>query len=384
MIKNYYIYEIIIIKDNKKMFDDDDGVAMPHIVIDNGSRYIQAGFSSEDGPRVVISSCVGHPKYSSNTNFFFGNDGEYRNRPFKLNYPNDRGYINDWDEMEKIWNHIFTNELKVSSEEQNVLLTGYLKYPKETREKIAQTMFEKFNVPGLYIANPGVLAIYCAGKFDGIAIDLGEGGSRFIPIFDVFSLSHAEIYQNFGGKDLTEYMAILLNNSGYRFKFSTDREIIEKIKKEICYVAFDYEEELKSVKNINYRLPDDKVIIAKDQRIKCPEVLFKPGIYNIGQACYDSIQKCDIDIRKDLYHNIVLSGGTSLFNGLPQRFEKEIKNLAPESMKEEVRVIASPERRFASWIGGSILSSISEFENIFIEKYEYEEQGATIVHRKCF
>lgn len=157
MIKNYYIYEIIIIKDNKKMFDDDDGVAMPHIVIDNGSRYIQAGFSGEEGPRVIISSCVGYPKYSSNTKFFFGADGECRNRPFELNFPNDHGYINNWDEMEKIWDHIFTNELRVSSKKHNVLLTGYLKYPRETREKIAQIMFEKFNVPGLFISNPGVL-----------------------------------------------------------------------------------------------------------------------------------------------------------------------------------------------------------------------------------
>ena len=366
------------------MSDDEEACFYPLIVIDNGSRYIEAGFSGEEGPRVIISSCVGYPKYSSNTKFFFGADGECRNRPFELNFPNDHGYINNWDEMEKIWEHIFTNELRVSSEKHNVLLTGYLKYPRETREKIAQIMFEKFNVPGLFISNPGVLAFYGVGRWNGIAIDLGEGGSRFIPTFEGYSLSPAEIYLNFGGKDLTEYMAILLNNSGYRFKFSTDREIIEKIKEEKC--------SLKSAENINYRLPDDNVIFVKDRRIKCPEALFNPPmikkiesfIYNIGQTCYDSIQKCDIDIRKDLYHNIVLSGGTSLFNGLPERFEREIKALVPEPMKEEVKVFALPERRFLSWIGGSNLSYILTFENISIKKYEYEEQGATIVHRKCF
>ena len=99
---------------------------------------------------------------------------------------------------------------------------------------------------------------------------------------------------------------------------------------------------------------------------------------------YDTIQKCDIDIRKELYNNIVLSGGNSMFNGLPERLTKEIKAVAPKSMKEEVRVIASPVRRFATWIGGSILSSLSEFESCWITKTEYDESGATIVHRKCF
>ena len=127
-------------------------------------------------------------------------------------------------------------------------------------------------------------------------------------------------------------------------------------------------------------------------RFICPEILFRPsivgievGVRKIEEICNDSIQKCDdIDIRKELYYNIVLAGGTSMFNGLQERLTKEIKALAPKSMKEEVRVIASPERRFATWIGGSILSSFSEFESCWITEDEYEEQGETIVRRKCF
>jgi len=294
--------------------------------------------------------------------------------------------------MEKICGFIFTNELRVCPEEHNILFTGHLKFPKETREKIAQTMFETFNVPGLYIANPGALSLFSNGKFDGINIDLGNGGSSFIPIFDGFSLSHAEIYQNFGGRDLTEYMASLLNDIGYKLNFNDNREIIERIKEKSCYVSLDYEKEIKSVENYDYELPDGIHIYINNQRIKCPEALFKPsmikklpeGIYSIAQACYDSIQKCDIDIRKDLYNNIVLSGGTSMFNGLPEKFTKEIKGLVPESMKEEVKVIAPPERRFASWIGGSVLSISSLLENMLIKKDEYEEQGTIIIHRKCF
>ena len=124
----------------------------------------------------------------------------------------------------------------------------------------------------------------------------------------------------------------------------------------------------------------------------CPEILFRPsivgievGVRKIEEICNDSIQKCDdIDIRKELYYNIALSGGTSMFNGLQEKLTKEIKALAPGHMDEEVKVTASPERKYAAWIGGSILSSFSEFESCWITKTEYEEQGETIVRRKCF
>ena len=88
-------------------------------------------------------------------------------------------------------------------------------------------------------------------------------------------------------------------------------------------------------------------------------------------------------MKKDLYNCIILSGGTSMFNGLKERFEKEIKALVPELMKEEIKVFASPERKYATWIGGTILSNISIFESSWITKTEYEESGVNIVHKKC-
>ena len=107
-------------------------------------------------------------------------------------------------------------------------------------------------------------------------------------------------------------------------------------------------------------------------------IKLEDDICNIAEECFNSIQKCDYDIRKDLYNNIVLSGGTSMFNELPGRFEKKIKAFAPESMKKEVKVIASPERKFFTWIGGSILSNISTFESQWVNKSEFEESGVDI------
>ena len=377
--------------------EDEEGESKPHIIIDNGTGYCKAGLSGEEGPRAVFPPCVGYLKYASRCfvpgekkEFFVGADAEAKSGLLKLNYPIEHGVVNNWDDMEKIWGHVFTNELRVAPEEHNVMLTEAPMNPKENREKMAQIMFETFNVPGLYIAIQAVLSLYSAGKFTGIVADSGEGVTQFIPIFDGYSLPYAVFRLDLAGRDLTEFMMKLLTEAGQRFSTKAEKEnIVKPVKEKACYVALDFEEELKSVEPFDYELPDGTHVIVKDQRIRCPEALFKPSMVGkegngIGQTCYDSIQKCDIDVRKDLYNCVVLSGGTSMYNGLPERLTKEIKALAPESMKEEVKVIASPERKFAVWIGGSILSSISTFESMWITKTEYEESGATIVHRKCF
>ena len=136
-----------------------------------------------------------------------------------------------------------------------------------------------------------------------------------------------------------------------------------------------------------YELPDGQVITIGNERFRCAEVLFKPSligkeIEGIHRCTYDSIMKCDVDIRKDLYGNIVLSGGSTMFEGIVDRMQKEITDLAPKSMK--IKIVAPPERKYSVWIGGSILSSLSTFQQMWISKQEYDESGPAIVHRKCF
>ena len=97
---------------------------------------------------------------------------------------------------------------------------------------------------------------------------------------------------------------------------------------------------------------------------------------------YNSIMKCDVDIRKDLYANTVLSGGTTMYPGIADRMQKEITALAPTTMK--IKIIAPPFRKHSAWIGGSILASFSTFQQMWISKQEYDESGPSIVHRKCF
>ncbi|CAH8290342.1 unnamed protein product [Schistosoma bovis] len=137
----------------------------------------------------------------------------------------------------------------------------------------------------------------------------------------------------------------------------------------------------------SYELPDGQMITVGNDRFRCPEALFKPSFLGmecsgIHETTYSSIMKCDVDIRKDLYSNIVLSGGSTMFPGISDRIQKEICSLAPTTMK--IKIIAPPERKYSVWIGGSILASLSTFNQMWITKHEYDESGPGIVHRKCF
>jgi actin, other eukaryote len=364
------------------------------LVIDFGSSSVKSGFGGDDAPRSVIPCIRGTPKekpiHNINVKDYIGDIAELNRGYLTLEHPISDGIIQNWDTFEKFLHQIFYNELRTPPDEIACLMTEPNLGPLSQKEKKTQILFETFDVKGFYLAAPPRLAHMSSGRNTAFVIDIGDTVTETMAITDGYSIESAIQRFNFGGRDITNYLIKLMTGRGYYFSSSADFINAKKIKEQLGCVSMDFNKDINdglcSDKfEKTYELPDQNVLTIGTERFKSFEALFNPSLVSkefpgVHQIIQNGIQRTDIDLRSMFYGNILVSGGTSMIGYFTDRLDLEIHKLAPTNSK--VKIVAPPERKYSTWIGGSILASLSTFQKCFISKDEYEENGPGIIHNK--
>lgn len=384
---------------------------MSTIVCDNGTGFVKCGFAGSNFPTSIFPSMVGRPimRFEEKVenveikDIMVGDEASKLRSMLEITYPLDNGIVRNWDDALHVWNYAFFEKMKINPKNSKVLLTEPPMNPKENREKMVQVMFETYGFQGVYIAIQAVLTLYAQGLLTGVVVDSGDGVTHIVPVYEGFSLPHLTRRLNVAGRNITRYLIKLLLLRGYAFNRTADFETVRQIKEQFCYVGYDLELEKRlaletTVLIEKYTLPDGRIIKIGAERFEAPEALFNPNLVDIetpgmGELVFDCINKADIDTRAEFYNHVVLSGGSTMYPGLPSRLEKEIRRLYLERVlkgnlqqmqKFKCRIEDPPRRKHMVFLGGAVLAEIMKDKTAFwMNKSEYEEQGPNVL-RKCF
>mmetsp|Transcript_25728 Transcript_25728/g.60321 ORF Transcript_25728/g.60321 Transcript_25728/m.60321 type:complete len:400 (-) Transcript_25728:324-1523(-) len=376
------------------------------VVIDNGTATLKAGFAGTSKPKVVIGTKVGRTKHlrimpggaleteqtlssTGPSSMFVGKKLDEHRGSFILEYPMDKGHIVDggWDAMEALWEHLYSKpNINVKAEDHPVLLTEAPLNPCHNRDKVAEIFFETFRAPALFFAPPAVLSLYASGRTTGVVLDVGEGVTHAVPVYEGFALPHSVTRSDVAGRDVTRQMQLLLRRSGLSFTTTAEADLVKTMKEEACFVtrtpAVDDSTEKDS--RTQYTLPDGQGVTLSTERYQAPNILFDPSLIGSEEAgaadiLVDSIMKSDIDLRSTLFSQVVLAGGSTLLPGFGDRMLYEVRSRSPSHTK--IRISAPPERVNSAFVGGSILGSLATFKSMWTSKTDYEEYGSNILHR---
>lgn len=373
------------------------GFGIP-IVLDTGSGLMKAGFADQNLPNIIFPTMIGVPKYEEIMNgstvkdTYIGHEAQHMRGVLALRHPIKNGIISNWDDMEKIWHYTF-ELLRVDPAEHPVLLSEAPMNPLENRQRTVEIMFECFGVPFSYMAMQAVLALHAAGRTTGVVFDSGDGISHSVPVFDGYPLPHAAQRFPLAGTDVTMHLKKLLQEQGVCMRTTAEMEIVREMKEKCCCMALNYEDELRpgalTCGDTSYTLPDGQTINLGSERLRAPEILFKPELigrdhYGMHESIFKSILSSDIDLRCCFLGNILLSGGNTLLRGLPERLQAEITGLVPSNQGHTVRVTSPKDRDSSVWSGGAVLANLPSFNAAWISQEEYIEYGPQIVYRKCF
>ena len=367
------------------------------VVIDAGSGLIKAGFGGEDGPRSIFNSIVGTPKKMELMvgmelqDRYVGDNAIARYEIMNFSYPIQRGEVTDWDKYENLMHYLLYSEMRVVPEEISILITEGPRTSRKNREKLTEILFETFNVKRLHIANSSMVGLYSYGKTSGLIVDSGYNVTSTVPVYEGYPLAHASLKINIGGEDLSKNLLNMIQSKlDETYIDMKGRFLADDIKEKLGFILLN-QDDADDVKDSTYELPDGKKIEIGSELYKANEILFNPdedeqkekGVMSLKNMVVDSINKCDNEIKNDIKENICLTGGTTLLKNFPEKLKNEISD---SSEGINFNLSAEQERLFSTWIGGSIVSSLDNFQFMWVSKKEYNDNGKNllVIDSKCF
>jgi len=381
------------------------------VVCDNGTGFVKCGFAGSNFPHAIFPSMVGRPvlRFEEKIenvqlkDIMVGDEASKLRTMLQITYPLDNGIIRNWEDMAYVWDYTFFEKLQVNPAECKIMLTEAPMNPQANRKRMVETMFEKYGFSAAYVAVQAVLTLYAQGLLTGVVVDSGDGVTHIVPVYEGFALPHLTRRLDVAGRDVTRYLIKLLLLRGYAFNRTADFETVRQIKEKLCYVGYDLELEQRLAHDTtvlveSYNLPDGRVIRVGGERFEAPEVLFEPHLIDVeggGMAdqLFDCINKADVDTRPEFYNHIVLSGGSTMYPGLPSRLEKEIRKLYLEKVlkgdntkiaKFKCRIEDPPRRKHMVFLGGAVLAQImKDKQEFWMNKSEWQEVGEQVL-KKCF
>ncbi|MEW5306390.1 MAG: hypothetical protein WDW36_008858 [Sanguina aurantia] len=420
------------------------------IVVEIGTHTTKAGYAGDDVPKAVFPSCLGSVRDGSDatdmaidgrvppgTRKVFAGQGAVnfpRSNMEILSPFSQDDLLEDWDLAEALYNHAFTERLSIRPEDFAVMLAEPSHNSRATREKVVELMFERFQVPALYLAKAAVLSSFAMARQTSLVVDVGHRATSVTAVQDGYVLEKSICRSPLAGQALTQCLMASMESRGesirpgHTFKrmevrpgeFKVEDVVtphitasfrqyqVEQIAadaKESACRALDIpfmEAENANIPNVTYELPDGNELHIGPDRFKIPELLFQPllvktfpgmegmtafgggPLLSLQSLVMESVNRCDVDVRKELYGGVVLTGGSSLFGSLRERLEKELLELGPQTAKFKITApMNNQERRFSTWIGGSILGSLGSFQQMWMSKEEYHNHGSSLIHRKA-
>jgi len=402
---------------------------LPACVIDVGTGYTKMGYAGNKEPQFIMPSAIAVKETAKvgdeasrrltrgmeDLDFYIGDEAMNIGNPYAVKYPVRHGLVEDWDLMEKFLEHCIFKYLRAEPEDHYFLLTEPPLNTPENREYTAEIMFESFNVPGLYIAVQAVLSLAASWTrrqvgdrtLTGVVIDSGDGVTHVIPVAEGYVIGSCIKHIPIAGRSITSFIQQLLREREIGIPPEQSLETAKAIKERYCYMCpniakefnkFDSEpaKYIKQYTGVNSITKKEFNVDVGYERFLGPEIFFHPEFANpdftvpISETVDSVVQNCPIDVRRGLYKNIVLSGGSTMFKDFGKRLERDIKrsvnmrleattSLTGQAPKPiDVQVISHQMQRYAVWFGGSMLASTPEFYNVCHTKAQYDEFGPSI------